>query len=199
LTVKVDTSNKQPIQKEKIMNKLFKTLTVVAILMLVATACGAQAVQAKPVEQPSEASSYQALLGKSLGDKYVADFMTRNYCSSVVQYQICGSTGIALGMDTDEKVNTVFLFPGRTESFAAFHGELPYGLQWDDSRAVVEQKLGVTPNTLSLQQAGLPEENGTPDNIRLWIAYQEPGMTIVYNTLSADNKDATIHAILVTK
>ena len=181
------------------MKKLFTTLTVVAIIMLVATACGAQAVQAKPVEQPSAAPGYQALLGKSLGDKYVADFMTRNYCSSAVQYQLCGSTGIALGMDADQKVNIVFLFPGRTESFAAFHGELPYGLQWDDSRAVVEQKLGVTPDTLSLQQAGLPEEIGIPDNLRLWVAYEKPGMTIVYNTLSADNKDATIHAILVTK
>ena len=183
------------------MNKLFKTLTIVCFIMLVATACGAQAVQAKPVEQPSVASSYQALLGKSLGDKYVADFMTRNYCSSAVEYQLCGSTGIALEMDTDQKVKTVFLFPGSTAGFAAFRGELPYGLHWDDSRAVVEQKLGVTSNTTYLQEAGLPEESGTPDNIRLWVAYQELGMTIVYNTrsASADNKDVTIHAILVTK
>jgi hypothetical protein len=181
------------------MNKLFKTLTVVSFIMLVATACGAQAVQAKPVEQPAVASSYQALLGKSLSDKSVADFMATNYCSSADQYQLCGSTGIALGMDTDQKVKTVFLFPGRMDSFAAFHGELPYGIHWDDSRAAVEQKLGVTPNTIYLQQAGLPKEIGIPDNLRLWVAYEEPGVTIVYNTLSADNKNATIHAILVTK
>ena len=181
------------------MNKLFKTLAVVALIMLIATACAAQAVEAKPGEQPSVAPSYQALLGKSLSDKYVADFMASNYCSSVVGYQLCGSTGIALGIDADQKVKTVFLFPGRTANFAAFQGELPYGLNWNDSMAVVEEKLGAAPNTLYLQEAGLPKEHGTPDNIRLWVAYQQPGVTIVYNTLSAANKNATIHAILVTK
>jgi hypothetical protein len=181
------------------MNKLFKTLTAVAFIILVATACSAPAVQAKPIEHPAVASNYQALLGKPLGDQSVGDFMARNSCSSAVEYQLCGSTGIALEMDTDQKVKTVFLFPGSTAGFAAFRGELPYGLHWDDSRAVVEQKLGVTSNTTYLQEAGLPEESGTPHNIRLWVAYQESGMTIVYNTLSADNKDVTIHAILLTK
>jgi hypothetical protein len=190
--------NNQPIQKEKIMNKLFKPLAVVTFIMLVAAACGSQAVQAKPVEQPSVASSYQALLGKSLDDKSVADFMARNYCSSAGQYQLCGSTGIALGMDPNQKVKTVFFFPGRMAGFAAFHGELPYGLHWEDNRAVVEQKLGLTPNAIYLNEAGLPTEIGTPDNIRLWVAYQEAGVIIVYNTLSGDNKEATIHAILVT-
>ena len=192
------TSHSQSIQKEKIMNKLFKTLAVVTFIMLVATACGTQAAQAKPVEQPSVASSYRALLGKPLDDKYVADFMAKNYCSSADQYQLCGSTGIALGMDTDQTVKTVYFFPGRMASFAAFHGELPYGLRWEDNRAVAEEKLGVTPNAIYLNQAGLPKETGTPDNIRLWVAYQEAGVTIVYNTLSAENKKATIHAILVT-
>lgn len=181
------------------MNKLFQTLTLVALIMLLATACAAQAVQAKPVEQSAVAANYQALLGKPVGDQSVADFMASNYCTSGVEYQLCGATGIALGLDANQKVKTVFLFPGRTDSFASFHGDLPHGLQWTDSMAAVEQKLDVTPDAIYLQEAGLPKESGTPDNIRLWVAYPKLGVTIVYSTLSADNKAAAIHAILVTK
>jgi len=181
------------------MNKFFKTLTVIGFIVLVGVVYVAQVVQAKPLEQPSAAPNYQALLGKPLNDQYVADFMAANHCSTVVQYQICGSTGIALEVDRDQKIKTVFLFPGRSETFAAFHGELPYGLHWTDSMAVVEQKLDVTSNTHYMNQAGLPRESGTPENIRLWVNYPQAGITIVYNTQSADNKNATIHAILMTK
>ena len=181
------------------MNTLFKTLTVIAFIMLVATACSAQAVMAKPVEKPATASSFGDLLGRSVSEKPVADFIARNYCSTSIEYQVCGSTGIALAMDADQKVKTVFLFPGRINGFAAYHGELPSGLHWEDSKAIVEQKLGANPNAVFLQEAGLPYESGTPDNIRLWVSYQKPGITVVYNTLSTDNKVATIHAILVTK
>lgn len=181
------------------MNKSFKTLIVIGFIVLISVVYVAQVVQAKPLELPSAASSYQALLGKPLNDQYVADFMAANHCSTVVQYQICGSTGIALEVDQDQKITTVLLFPGRSETFAAFHGELPYGLQWTDTMAVAGQKLDVTSNTHYLQEAGLPGESGTPENIRLWVNYPQAGTTIVYNTHSADNTEATIHAILVTK
>ena len=65
--------------------------------------------------------------------------------------------------------------------------------------ASAQQKLGVSPDTTFLEEAGLPNESGTPDNIRLWVVYEELGVTIVYNSLSADDNNATIHAILITK
>lgn len=181
------------------MNKFYKTLTVVGFLVLVGVLFVARGAQATPLEQPAEASSYQALLGKPLNDQNVADFMAANHCSAMGRYQICGSTGIAFEVDQAQKVKTVLLFPGRSETFAAFHGELPYGLQWTDNMTIAGQKLNVASSTHYLQQAGLPGENGTPENIRLWVNYPQAGITIVYNTQSADSTQATIHAILVTK
>src|SRR5262245_47795191 len=117
-------------QKEKMMKKLFKPLSFVFMIMLVVTACGAQVVQAEPLEQPvSIAPNYESLVGKSLGDKNVADFIAANHCTSANQYQLCGSTGIALGINRDQTVKTVFLFPGGASySFAAFQSALPLSL-----------------------------------------------------------------------
>lgn len=181
------------------MNKLLKTLIVTTILLQMGAACSAQPVQAEHIEHAPVAASYESLLGKSLDEREVDEFIASNYCSQKGQYEICGSTGIALGMDLDQKVETVYFFPGHTPSFAAFHGELPYGIQWQDSRAVVEEKLGVAPADAYINQAGLPMEIGIPENLRLWVVYPERGITVVYNTLSAENTSATIHAVLITK
>ena len=182
------------------MNTFFKSLSFVFLIMLVATACGAQIVQADHLEQPvSSGPNFRSMVGKSLDDKHVADFIAANHCTSGDQYQLCGSTGIALGLDTDQTVKTIILFPGRTSGFAAFHGELPLNLTWNDNMASAKQKIGMPSDVTFQEEAGLPNESGTPDNIRLWVVYKELGLTIVYNTLSADNDKATIHAVLITK
>lgn len=182
------------------MNKLFKPLSFVFLIMLAATACSGQVVEAKSVEQPASiAPNYQSLVGKSLGSKNVVDFIADNGCTSANQYQLCGSTGIALGMDRDQTVKTVFIFPSGANGFAAFYGELPLNLTWKDNMAAAKQKIGASADATFLEEAGLPNESGTPDNIRLWVAYKELGVTLVYNTLSADDNSATIHAILITR
>jgi hypothetical protein len=182
------------------MNRFLKSLSFVFLAAFVAIALGALATQAAAVEPSvSPAADYQALLGKPLGDKYVADFIAANYCASAGQYELCGLAGIALGVDRDQKVETVFLFPGRANGFARFQGELPYKLTWKDSLASATRKLGVSPDATYLQQAGLPNESGTPDNIRLWVVNEDLGVTIVYNALSAADKNATLHAILITQ
>jgi len=186
-------------QKEKIMNKLFKPLSFVVLIMLVATACGARVVEAKHVEQPvSIAPNYQSLVGKSVGDKNVVDFIASNYCSSSYQYQLCEASGIALGINLDQTVKTVILFPGGTHEIARFHGGLPRNLNWNDSMASVNQKLGA-PDATFQEQGELPHDRGTPDEIRLWASYKELGLTIVYNSLSAKDNNAAIYAILITK
>ena len=181
------------------MNKLLNTLFVIAIFLGIGAACSAQPVQAEHLEQAPAAAGYESLLGKSLNDGEVTEFIASNYCSQASRDYICGPTGIALEIDLDQKVETVYLFPGRTAAFAASQGELPYGMQWEDTRAVVEEKLGEAPADVYINQAGLPMEIGIPENISLWAVYPERGITVVYNTLSAENTGATIHAVLLAK
>lgn len=83
---------------------------------------------------------------------------------------------------------------------AAAPDALPYGLTMNDTMAIVEQKLG-QPYVSSVPQAGwepgLPDEGGSPDYMHYWAMYDRFGLTVVYNTPSASDKSATIHAIYV--
>lgn len=83
---------------------------------------------------------------------------------------------------------------------AAAPEPLPYGLSMNDTMASVEQRLG-QPKVASAPQAGwepgLPDEGSSPDYMHYWAIYKRFGLTIVYNTPSASDKSATIHAIYV--
>jgi hypothetical protein len=77
---------------------------------------------------------------------------------------------------------------------------LPYGLTAQDTMASVEHKLG-QPVEIHAPQAGwkpgLPDEGFSPDHIHYWAIYRRFGLTVVYNTPSASDKNATIYAIYV--
>src|SRR5215216_1598439 len=118
----------ESIQKENLMNTLFKTLSFLAVITLFITACGTQVAQAEPVKADTVATvSYQTVLGKSLSDKNVVDFIASNNCSSVVQLQLCRSAGLVLWIDSDQQVQSVFLYPDNDAGFAAYKGQLPFG------------------------------------------------------------------------
>lgn len=81
---------------------------------------------------------------------------------------------------------------------AAAPESLPYGLTTQDTMASIEQKLG-QPRVLYAPQAGwelgLPDEGGSPDHKTYWAIYRRFGLTVVYNTPSAEDKSATVQAI----
>ena len=185
------------------MNKLFKTFSILAAIALFSTACGAQIVQAQPAELvPPRAITYEAMLGKSLNNKDIADFIVRENCSRAAQFQLCRTSGMVLWIDADQKVQSVFLYPGGTDGFAAYQGQLPLGLAFTDTMEMVEQKLGY-PVEIHAPQAGwiprLPDEGVTPDHFRYLATYESFGITVIYNSPAANDKNATIYAILVNK
>jgi hypothetical protein len=192
----------KPIQKgEKIMNKLFKTLSLLAALAFFATACIPAAVDVAQAA-PAEVVGYQAVLGKSVGDQEVADFIVRNNCSNVAQFQLCRSVGMTLWTDANQKIQSVFLYPGDRDGFTTYQGPLPFGLRFTDTMGMVEQKLGY-PVEIHVPQAGreprLPDEGVTPDHFHYVATYESFGMTVIYNSPAANDKNATIYAILVSK
>jgi hypothetical protein len=185
------------------MNKLFQVLSILASLALFVSACSAQAVQAKPIDRAApDAAAYEVVLGKSLHDKDVADFIVSNRCSSTDRFQLCNAAGMALLIGESQKVETVYLYPSKIDDFEAYKGTLPLGLSANDTMASVQDKFG-QPKVQHAPQAGwesgLPDESGTPDHTHYWAMYKRFGVTIVYNTPSATNKGATIYAILVSK
>lgn len=184
------------------MNKRFQILIAFAAIALFAITFGALAVQARPSGRAVPEAGYEAVLGKSLADADVADFIASNRCSSTGQFQLCNDAGMALLIGEGQKVETVYLYPNAVADFSAFKGELPLSLSANDTMATVEDKFGLPKVQQALQagwEPGLPDEIGTPDHTHLWAMYERFGVTLVYNSPSATDKGATIHAILVSQ
>jgi hypothetical protein len=186
------------------MNKRFPIFIVLAAIALFTTACGAQVVQAQPAEKAApKVVAYQTILGRSLNDQDVVDFIASNRCSSTGPFQVCKAAGMALLTGPGQKVEAVYLYPNRiAEDFAAYTGALPLGLSAHDTMASVEDKFGqpkVDHAPEAGWQPGLPDASGTPDHIHYWAMYSRFGVTIVYNSPSATDKGASIYAILVNK
>jgi hypothetical protein len=185
------------------MNKKFLILRILAAITLLAIVYGAMLTQAQAATLAvPKAAAYEAILGRSLSDKAVDDFIVRNRCSSTGQFQICNKAGMALWIGQSQEVETVYLYPNQIQDFEAYNGELPLGLSATDTMASVEDKFG-QPKVERVPQAGwvpgLPDESATPDHFHYWAMYKRFGVTIVYNSPSAAAKDASIYAILVNK
>jgi len=174
---------------------------VLAVLSLLLMGCSPQVAPLEPKENSvPETASYQAVLGKPLSDKEVADFMVANNCSSEAQFQVCREAGMAFWIDPNQVVDTVYLYSRNAEGFSRFIGKLPFGLTFYDPMWQVQEKLS---NLNENDQAtawnsSLPDEASSPDHIHYWAFYKELGMTVIYNSPGAD-EDAYIYAILLSK
>jgi hypothetical protein len=180
------------------LNKFLKAIGILSTMPLLIVACNLQTVQAQPEEQTtSKAVTYKTVLGKSLTDNEVVDFIVNNNCSSAIQFRFCQDVGMALWTDANQFVKMVYLYSGNAEGFKRYRGELPFGLTFYDPMWRVEEKLRKQNADDILQQAGLPEEARSPDQMHYWAVYRRPGMTVIYNSPAAD-EDAYIYAILVS-
>src|ERR1044071_7214693 len=107
------------------MNKSFPIVSIFAAIAVFAIAYGALVVQAKSAgEAAPNTVTYEAVLGKSLNDQNVADFIVSNHCSTVGPLQACKMAGLALWIGQDQKVETVYLYPNKTGDFRAYKGNL---------------------------------------------------------------------------
>jgi hypothetical protein len=100
---------------------------------------------------------------------------------------------MALWTDSNEVVETVYLYLNNTDGFAPYEGKLPFGLKFYDTMEAVEYKL----NRQGIGNAGLPDSVATPDHMHYEATYQQAGMIVIYNFPFPD-EGATINAIVLT-
>jgi hypothetical protein len=176
------------------MTKRLRSLSILSVIIFLISACGPWAVQTQPKEQIApKAAFYESILGRSVTDEAVADFVARNECSSANAFLLCQAAGMALWIDSNQVVEIVYLYLNHVDGFTPYNGELPYGLKYYDIMGAVEYKL----KKHGLGKNGLPDEGGAPDHLHYWATYHQAGLTIIYNSPSPEDEDATIHAILV--
>jgi hypothetical protein len=181
------------------MNKLFTILSILVAIALFTTACGAQIAQA--AEPAPAAVGYRAILGKSVSEQAVADFIASN-CNQSGSFQYCQPAGLALWTDSNQIVRLVYLYINNAEGFATYKGELPLGLSSNDTMGDVEYQLGGLKEVHAPQagwEPGLPDEGYSRDLTYYWAIYRRFGMTVIYNTPAATDKAATIHAIVISE
>lgn len=174
------------------MNRRLKIMGLLAAITLVVTFFGAQAIRAQEaVPQPLD---YRNLLGKSRNDQEVVNLMAIHGCVEEPPYLLCREAGMALWLDSYQKVRKIHLYVNNSDGFAPYQGELPLGLKFYDIMAAVEYKL----SRLGVGNEGRPDETAVPDHMHYWAFYNEHGITILYNSPFPD-EDATIYAILITQ
>jgi hypothetical protein len=181
------------------MHAFMKVLSILVAIPLLISGCAEQPVQEE--KAAPKVAVYQSILGKSLTDEAVADFLASNTCSRINHFELCKDAGMALWADSDQIVKIVYLYSGTLDGFRRYRGELPFGLSFYDPMWKVEEKLRELNADDILQPtslAGLPDEGSSPDHIHYGAVYKRLNMTIVYNSPFAD-EDAYIYAILVTK
>jgi len=176
------------------MNKLMKLLGIFAALPLLVSGCDGRIVKSQQEASTPKTILYEAVLGRPVTDAAVTDVITTNQCASVDQFQLCKEIGMALWVDPNQVVETVYLYLNGSEAVKPYKGDLPYELKFYDIQGAVEYKL----KRRGVGNAGLPDEGSSPDHIHYWASYKEAGMTIIYNSPFAD-EDATIYAIMISK
>ncbi len=176
------------------MNALYKVLFISAVISLVVSGCAAQPAQAGQDDRVAPKTAvYESILGKPLGDEAVAEFLARHECSSADHYLLCNEAGMALWSDSNQVIETVYLYLNKADGFEPYQGELPFGLKFYDSLAAVEYKL----KRQGVGNAGLPETAAVPDRMHYRAIYHEAGLTVLYNSPFPD-EDASIYAILLS-
>jgi hypothetical protein len=168
------------------MRKLYWYCLTLVVSALFITSCSAQSVQAA-----SRPAPYEALLGRAWTDQDVIGFIVTNDCSAAGQLRLCHEIGLVLGLDSNGVVETIFLYLEDTDGFTAYQGELPFRLKINDSREAVETKLKE-----QRVGTGVANEEGLFDRTHSWATYYAAGMTIIYNSPSADDAGTTMHAII---
>lgn len=182
------------------MNKLFKVLSVLMVIAYLLTACIPPVVDV--ARAAPEEVSYRAVLGKPASDQSVAEFIASNDCAPSGSFRLCGNAGLALWLDERGIVKKAYLYAQDSGDFSAYKGELPFGLEAGDRRAEVELKLGhplIGYAAHAGWEPGRPEEGSSPDDLHFWAVYRRFGLTIIYDTPSAEDRNAAIHAILVSR
>lgn len=177
------------------MNTFSKLSEICAVLSFLLCGCGSQPgpVAEKEAARQSE-DAYRVMLGKPVTDPSVASFLASNRCSSADQFWLCKEAGMALWLDSNQTVETVYLYVNNSDGFEPYQGELPFGLKFYDTMGAVEYKL----QRQGVGNDGRPDAGVTPDHMYYRAIYKEAGMTIIYNSPGVD-EDATIRAIMIRK
>lgn len=102
---------------------------------------------------------------------------------------ICQALGVEFARNSGGKVTSFWIYPQGADGNQEYKGELPLGLTWQDTRAVVERKMGPPSRT----SVGLGRFEATYLAPKLVIGYQTPSTTNMSARLYYINYQSGLH------
>jgi hypothetical protein len=130
----------------------------------------------------------EGLIGKRSTDREVADLFADDapplidYFAEMTMLEY-SARGMAIYLDTDDRVVTVFLYGTRDEGHNQYGGPLPRGLSFTDDEATVARSLG-TPSRRGIHEVSkAPWERFDSEEVSLHIEYAPDGRSIQMITL----------------
>lgn len=175
------------------MGKFYWYACTLAMLSLLLTSSNAQWGKAKPLV--SRTTKYEDVLGESWNDSRVQDLIRQTNCVRNDQLISCSDAGMALWLDSHETVKTIYLYLNNTDDFSPYRGELPFGLKFYDNMEAVEYKL----NRQGVGNRGLPDSDSFSMHLQYWAFYQKRRLMIIYNSPFANDDNASIYAIAISR
>lgn len=175
------------------MGKFYWCVCTLAMLSLFLTSSNAQWGQAKTLL--SQTTGYEDIVGKSLNDTVVQQLIAKTGCLRNDRLIICNDAGIELWLDSRQVVKIVYFYLKNTDEFSAYQGKIPYGLKSYDNLEAVEYKL----NRQGVGNDGLPDRDSFSMNLQYWAFYKKYGLLIIYNSPFADDDNASIYAVAISR
>jgi hypothetical protein len=83
-------------------------------------------------------------------------------------FPLCKTASMALQIDSNQQVETVYLYLNNADRFEPYKGELPFELKFYDTLGTVEYKLA----RQGVGSAGLPDVEAVPDYMHYQATYR---------------------------
>jgi hypothetical protein len=104
-----------------------------------------------------------------------------------VYYYIYKSEGIDFSFSILDTLETIHLYSESSEGHRQFQSEIPFGVTFNDTRKVIEKKLGP------------PDSNGGGGVINYYSIWDKKGILITYKKSDQEDMTNTIHHITLKK
>jgi hypothetical protein len=137
-------------------------------------------------------SSFHDLIGLEINSTEIQRFLNRfednpeiNKYSDAYYYSY-KSKGVGLRFSNNDTLTAIFLYSEASDNFRQYQGDIPYNLQFTDTRKNVEEKLGP------------PDTNGGGGVINFYSIWDNKGVSIFYKTLDQEDMKNKIHHITIS-
>ncbi len=156
-------------------------ITTVTILVVFLMSCSTKEVKLqKLIGQPITSQPIQNYLNEIDVEPEISKY-DDNY------FYIFRSKGIDFSFSTSDTLKAIFLFSESADNHRQFQEQIPYGITFNDTRKVVEEKLGP------------PDNLGGGGVISFYSNWDKKGILITYKSIDQEDMMNRIHHIALTK